>query len=101
MRICLPTVHGPPLEEGHRNDESAWSWVIRHGLELTCQSEQGHNGVDHRGFIAPWQTILHKWLKQYFPPFLRAFLEACLASHAKVESASPPRELERAFRLPL
>lgn len=47
LRICLPTVHTPPLKEGHWNDKSAWSWVIRGGLELTCQSEQGHNGVDH------------------------------------------------------
>lgn len=96
-RICLPTVHAPPLKEGHCNDESAWSWVIRHGLELTCQSEQGRNGVDHRGFIFLWRTILHKWLKQYFLPALHAFLETCLAPHAKVESLSPPLELELVF----
>lgn len=28
LRICLPTVHAPPLKEGHWNDKSAWSWVI-------------------------------------------------------------------------
>lgn len=81
-RICLPTVHSSPLKEGHWNDKSAWSWVIRDRLELTCQSEQGHNGVDHWGFISCWRlyfsqmaktivSALHALLKSYLAPMQR------------------------------
>lgn len=77
-RICLPTVHSSPLKEGHWNDKSAWSWVIRRGLELTCQSEQGHNGVDHWGFISCGRLYFVEMTKTIVSA-LHAVLKSCLA----------------------